>query len=233
LSDVHVRQPNAAERAADDAASRARERRMRWLVRLGVPIVRLLGRTWRIRILNRTAVVDHLRKTHQPLIFALWHGDMLPLLYVHRGEGVAVLISEHRDGELIARVAESLGFRTVRGSTSRGASRALVGLVRELSAGHDVAITPDGPRGPARSFAPGALIAAQRAEAPVVAVGLSASRAWRLRTWDGFVIPKPFSRVTVAYSDAAWLRGMNAREAADDTSRFEVLMADARRRADA
>ena len=86
-------------------------------------------------------------------------------------KGFRCLISEHRDGELIARIAESLGFRTVRGSTSRGASRALVGLARELEAGHDVAITPDGPRGPARSFAPGALIAAQRANAPVIAVG--------------------------------------------------------------
>jgi hypothetical protein len=150
---------------------------------------------------------------------------MLPLLYHHRDEGVSVLISEHRDGELIARVAESLGFRTVRGSTSRGASRALVALSRELAAGRDVAITPDGPRGPARSFAPGALIAAQRASAPVVAVGVAADSAWRLGTWDRFKIPRPFSRVRIAYSDPVTVNAGSAREAAEDTARFQALMA--------
>jgi len=135
-----------------------------------------------------------------------------------------VLISEHRDGELIARVAEAFGFRTVRGSTSRGASRALVGLSRELLNGHDVAITPDGPRGPARSFAPGALIAAQRAGAPVIAVGVSAMPAWRLGTWDRFVIPRPFARVRIAYSDPITSNVPTARAAAGETARFQKLM---------
>lgn len=212
---------------------RRRERRMRWIVRLGVPLVRLLGRTWRIRVVNREASVERLRRQQRPMVFALWHGDMLPLLYQHRGEGVAVLISEHRDGELIARIAESLGFRTVRGSTTRGASRALVGLARELRDGHDVALTPDGPRGPARAFAPGALIAAQRARAPVIAVGVAAKRAWRLASWDRFVIPKPFSAVCIAYSDPVLLDVANPRAAAQETSRFQQLMLDVEQRADA
>jgi lysophospholipid acyltransferase (LPLAT)-like uncharacterized protein len=195
--------------------------------------VRTLGRSWRIRLLNNEWSLDALRRAKQPIVFALWHGDLLPLLYHHRDEGVSVLISEHRDGELIARVAESLGFRTVRGSTSRGASRALVGLARELAAGHDVAITPDGPRGPARSFAPGALIAAQRAGAPVIAVGVAAKRAWHLRSWDGFVIPKPFSRVNIAYSDPVELEFTTARAAAAETSRFQSLMLDVERLANA
>src|SRR5206468_8222799 len=119
----------STERAASAQArrDRKRERRMRWIVRLGVPLIRVLGSSWRIRLINNTTTVDALRREGRPIVFALWHGDMLPLLYHHRDEGVSVLISEHRDGELIARVAESLGFRTVRGSTSRGASRALVG----------------------------------------------------------------------------------------------------------
>jgi lysophospholipid acyltransferase (LPLAT)-like uncharacterized protein len=230
LSDARVRQSDVAR---DDVEDRAPDRRVRWLVRLGVPLIRLLGRTWRIRVVNGDATVGALRRQGEPIIFALWHGDMLPLLYLHRDEGVFVLISEHRDGEIIARAAESLGFRTVRGSTTRGATRALVGLVRELEAGHDVAITPDGPRGPARSFAPGALIAAQRAGAAVIAVGLSAPKAWRLRTWDRFVIPKPFSRFTVAYSEPAKLVTTSARAAAQETTRFEELMADVERLADA
>lgn len=214
-------------------AERRREWRIRWIVRLGIPFVRLLGRTWRIRVVNRDSSVARLRRERRPMVFALWHGDMLPLLYQHRGEGVSVLISEHRDGELIARIAESLGFRTVRGSTTRGASRALVGLARELRDGHDIAVTPDGPRGPARSFAPGALIAAQRARAPVIAVGVAAKRAWRLASWDRFVIPKPFSSVRIAYSDPVLLDVANPRAAAQETSRFQQLMLEAERLADA
>jgi hypothetical protein len=212
------------ESSTPGVAAAARERRMRWIVRFGVPLVRLLGATWRIRLINSASSVDALRRDGRPIAFALWHGDMLPLLYQHRHQGVAVLISEHRDGELIARVAESLGFRTVRGSTSRGASRALVGLARALADGHDVAITPDGPRGPARSFAPGVLIAAQRANAPVIAVGVWARRAWRLGTWDRFTIPKPFSRVSIAYSDPVTLDAPSARAAAEETASFQALM---------
>jgi lysophospholipid acyltransferase (LPLAT)-like uncharacterized protein len=225
--------PDAAAHSQSGAAERKRERRLRWLVRLGVPFLRLLGMTWRIRLVNSSGSVDRMRRERQPIVFALWHGDLLPLLYQHRHEGVSVLISEHRDGELIARVAESLGFRTVRGSSSRGASRALVGLTRELTSGHDVAITPDGPRGPARSFAPGALIAAQRAKAPVIAVGLVATRAWRLRSWDRFVIPKPFSRLRIAYSDPVMLDAANPRAAAEEAPRFQALMNETERLADA
>ena len=205
-------------------AERERERKLRWTVTLGAPLVRALGHTWRIRLVNNEQSVGALRRAKQPIVFALWHGDMLPLLYHHRDEQVSVLVSEHRDGELIARVAQSLGFRTVRGSTSRGAGRALVGLARELAAGHDVAITPDGPRGPARSFAPGALIAAQRAGAPVITVGVAVQKAWRLKSWDGFIIPKPFTRVSIAYSDPVQLDSATAREASSETSRFHSLM---------
>lgn len=193
-----------------------------WSVRLGALFVRLLAVTWRIRTTGRE-IVTSLRAARQPIVFTAWHGQMLPLLWHHRREGIAVLISEHRDGEIIARIASALGFRTVRGSTYRGADRALVGLVRELRDGHDVAVTPDGPRGPAGHFAPGALVAAQRAGAPVVSVAASATRAWRLRSWDGFMIPKPFARVTIAYGTAS-LEADSARDAAAEAPRFQELM---------
>jgi lysophospholipid acyltransferase (LPLAT)-like uncharacterized protein len=193
-----------------------------WQVRLGGVVVRLLAMTWRMRT-SRGEIVSALRAARQPIVFTVWHGHMLPGLWQHRGEGVAVLISEHRDGEIIAGIASGLGFRTVRGSTYRGADRALVGLVRELRAGHDVAVTPDGPRGPAGHFAPGALVAAQRAGATIVSVGIAATRAWRLRSWDGFMIPKPFARVTVAYGTASVQSG-TAREAAAEAPRFQELM---------
>ena len=104
------------------------------------------------------------------MIFTLWHGELLPLLWHHRAQDIAVVISEHRDGEIIARIAESLGYATVRGSTSRGGGRALIGLMRALEEGRDGAVTPDGPRGPAHVFAPGAAIAAQRTGAPLVPI---------------------------------------------------------------
>jgi lysophospholipid acyltransferase (LPLAT)-like uncharacterized protein len=207
--------------ARDDGASGARAD-VRWIVRLGVVVVRLLAATWRMRTAGAD-VVQGLRAARRPIVFTLWHGHMLPLLWHHRDEGIAVLISEHRDGEIIARIASALGFRTVRGSTYRGADRALAGLVRELRAGHDVAVTPDGPRGPAGHFAPGAIVAAQRAGAPIVAVGVAATRAWRLRSWDRFMVPKPFARVTVAYASATVEPG-KARDAAAEAPRFQRLM---------
>ncbi|MFL5597970.1 MAG: lysophospholipid acyltransferase family protein [Gemmatimonadaceae bacterium] len=197
--------------------------RSRAIAVLGTAFLRALGRTWRFKVLNPDAV-SSLRSARQPFIFALWHGHLLPLLWYHREEGVAVLISEHRDGELVARAAKSLGFALIRGSTTRGAERALISLVRELQSGGEVAITPDGPRGPAGRFAPGALVAAQRSGAPIVPVASSADRAWRLKSWDQFMIPKPFARVTVCYGNPARVNAATPRAAADEAPRFEALM---------
>jgi len=205
------------------------KRRIARLARAGAWVVRLLGSTWRVRVSDDDAV-RRLRAAKQPIVFSLWHGHILPLLYQHRGEGVVVMISEHADGELVAQVAERLGFRTVRGSTSRGAARALLAAARVVREGNDLAITPDGPRGPARSIAPGVAVLAQRTGAHVVAAVVHARSAWRLKSWDGFLIPRPFSRVRVAYSDAMTLGG-TAREAAADTDRLQALMATAEARA--
>jgi lysophospholipid acyltransferase (LPLAT)-like uncharacterized protein len=185
--------------------------------------VRLLATTWRVREIGRDGWARR-RAAGLPSIMALWHGQLLVLTPHHRAMGVSVLISEHRDGEIIARIVEALGYRTVRGSTSRGAGRALLELVRVLRAGNDVAITPDGPRGPRHSFAPGALIASQRSEAPIVGVVAHVSRAWRLRSWDGFEIPKPFARITIAYGDPVPVDAATPREAAERVPEFEALM---------
>lgn len=200
--------------------------RSRAVLLLGRGFLQLLARTWRFRIVNGE-VVDHLRKTERSFIWALWHGHLLPLLWYHRSKGVMILISEHRDGELVARTAESLGYGLIRGSTTRGADRALISLVRELKAGHQVAITPDGPRGPAATFAPGALIAAQRSDSFILPVAVSTDRAWRLRSWDRFMIPKPFARVTIAYGNPAKVLAPTARAAAEEAPRFEHMMREA------
>jgi len=206
------------------------ERRIARIAGFGVWLVRALGWTWRIRITHD----DDLRQlvaANVPIIYSLWHGHLLPLLYHHRDQGVVVLISEHGDGEIIARIATSLGYRTVRGSTSRGAARALLGLARVVNDGGSLAVTPDGPRGPAKSFAPGVAIVAHRTRAPVIGVGVSATWAWRLKTWDRFLIPLPFARVRVAYSDVVRVEADDTRDAADDVDALRSAMAQAEQRA--
>jgi len=200
--------------------------RSRAMLLLGRGFLQVLARTWRIRVVNEGYLFD-LRRAERPFIFSLWHGHLLPLLWHHRRQGVVILISEHHDGELVARAAESLGYGLIRGSSTRGADRALISLVRELNSGHEVAITPDGPRGPAETFAPGALVAAQRSDSFILPVAASADRAWRLRSWDRFVIPKPFARVTIAYATPTKVTATNSRAAAEEGPRFERLMSEA------
>ena len=209
--------------AVSERAPRAITWRTRFAIGAGALVIRLLAATWRIRVV-RGDIVENLRARRTPMLIVLWHGQMLPALWQHRGQGIAILISEHRDGEIITRIAQSLGLRAVRGSTSRGGTRALLEMARELSNGADCAVTPDGPRGPAREFAPGALVAAQRSGAAIVAIGSHASSAWRLRSWDRFTIPKPFSRVTIAYRGPAFVTGGTPREAADRAPEFEALL---------
>ena len=195
------------------------------IVGFGYYLIRTLASTWRIRAVNSDAYTT-LSARQQPFIFAFWHGQLLPLLYVHRGQSVAVLVSSHRDGEIVARIAERLGMRTVRGSTTRGAARALLSMVRELEEGRAVAVTPDGPRGPARKFATGALVAAQRSGAPIIGIGVNAQRAWRLKSWDRFMIPKPFTRVDIVYSDPTLVTAASARDAEAEAPKFEALLGD-------
>jgi lysophospholipid acyltransferase (LPLAT)-like uncharacterized protein len=200
--------------------------KIRWIVRFGTLLVRMLASTWRVRVIGDAGLRGE-RAEGRPVIITLWHGQMLPLLHRHRGERVAVLISEHRDGEIIARIAMALGHRTVRGSTTRGAGRALLSMVRQVESGQDIAVTPDGPRGPAKSFAAGALIVAQRTGAAIIPATVVARSAWRLRSWDRFMIPRPFTRVVISYGPAAHVQAGDARAASNEAPRFQRLMEDA------
>lgn len=185
--------------------------------------MRLLASTWRMSTRGAEAL-EAVRAAGTPMVIVLWHGELLPILWQHRDQGISVLISTHADGEIIARICKSLGCRTVRGSSSRGGARALLELVRELEGGHEVAVTPDGPRGPRREFAPGAVVAAMRAGVPVIAFGATVDRAWRLRSWDRFVIPKPFAKVSIAYSAGERVTATSPREAETEAPRFRALL---------
>jgi lysophospholipid acyltransferase (LPLAT)-like uncharacterized protein len=207
----------------NDARARKRERRARWGARIAGIGLRALARTWRVRELHQ-GDGDIVRQREGPVIFCLWHCELLCHMWNFRDLDIVTLISEHGDGEIAARAAESMGYRTIRGSSRRGAERALLSLVREVEGGSRVAVTPDGPRGPAESFAPGALIAAQRAGAPIVLLRAVADRAWRLRSWDRFIIPKPFARLTIYVGEPLRVDAPSARAAAQEAPRFQALM---------
>jgi hypothetical protein len=202
--------------AQERAKERAQERRVRWTLRLGGPLIRLIASTWRYEEVN-AAPWRALRASGRPFIFALWHGHLLAQTWLRRDEDITVMISEHRDGEIIARLVESWGYRTVRGSTSRGAGRALLGMVREIQAGKEFAITPDGPRGPAGVAQGGVLLASHKSGAPIVTMRSEVTRAWRLRSWDRFMIPRPFATVRVTYGDP-WIAGGTDADAAAELS---------------
>jgi 3-deoxy-D-manno-octulosonic-acid transferase len=167
---------------------------------LGPLALRALGGTWRVETRGARRV-SAAREAAGPVVFAFWHGTLLPLEHLNRGRGICVLSSWHRDGEMSARVMARLGYRVVRGSSSRGGARGLQSLVQAVRAGLDVAVTPDGPKGPAQRAQAGALLIAARTGAAVVPVGVAATRAARLSSWDRFMVPLPFARVAVAYGE--------------------------------
>lgn len=183
-------------------SSRAHGKRRTWRTLAVIALARLVLWPWlaslRVRVRGR-AWLDRHREAGGQVMFVFWHGQMLPLVRVHQGQGAVVLVSEHGDGELIAGILESRGFRTARGSSTRGGSRGLRELVRAARRGHDLAITPDGPRGPAGQCKPGVITAARLAGLPIVPVVCAAERAWYLNSWDRFALPRPFSVVNVSY----------------------------------
>jgi lysophospholipid acyltransferase (LPLAT)-like uncharacterized protein len=205
--------------------SAALDWRTRIAIRLGTWVLYALGATWRVRVYGRQALLDRAPDAAR-VVLTLWHGQMLPILWAHR-QPTGVMISEHKDGEIIARIVGTFGFFGVRGSSSRGGTRALLEAVQVLKRGADMAITPDGPRGPRHSFAPGALVLAHRAGVPVVSLVAHVDRKWPLRSWDGFEIPKPFARITIEYGEPVMVDDADVRAAAARTAEFTQRMRDA------
>jgi lysophospholipid acyltransferase (LPLAT)-like uncharacterized protein len=138
-----------------------------------------------------------------PAVYAFWHRCLLACAWRFRNYGVTILISRSFDGELIARTVERLGFIAIRGSSSRDGAPGLRNLQRAYLAGNYCAITADGPRGPSQVAKPGVAQLAKLVDTAVVAFYVHPDRAWQLRSWDRFLIPKPFSRVTVAWTSPA------------------------------
>jgi lysophospholipid acyltransferase (LPLAT)-like uncharacterized protein len=130
----------------------------------------------------------------RPLILCFWHEAIFPSTYAFRNQQISVLTSQSFDGEYIGHIISKFGYVPVRGSSSRGGARALLQSRRVLEKGLTVAFTTDGPRGPALIAKPGPITLARSSGVPIVPFHLAIERAWRLNSWDGSIIPKPFSR---------------------------------------
>lgn len=170
-------------------------------------IVRVLASTWHTSVSG----IERLKacwQTGQPLIYAAWHARILALPWTHAwlrrthgARGVTVLVSRSHDGERMSRFVQSFGLGVVRGSSSHGAVSALRALARTLAQGGDVALVPDGPRGPAGRVSPGVVALAALTGAPVVPLAFAARPVWRARSWDRFLVPLPFARCAVAFGE--------------------------------
>ncbi len=171
---------------------------------MGPILIYALGMTLRIKWIGLENL-NAVREEKKSVIYAFWHGRMLIFTYSHRRQGIHVLISQHRDGEFIARIIHRLGFVSVRGSTTRGGSKAVFQMCERSTSGFDVALTPDGPKGPRFLVHPGTMYIAQRSRRPIVPITNSAKDRWSLSTWDRFMIPKPFSKVIILLGKPIWV----------------------------
>jgi lysophospholipid acyltransferase (LPLAT)-like uncharacterized protein len=185
--------------------------RERLLALTGAAILKTLFLTLRLRIEDRSGVLKE--DGGSPVIVCFWHNRILGItfafdrIYPKKRNGVTVLTSPSKDGEILAQLVGAFGMKAVRGSSSRRGSSALLELVRLIRGGRDVAITPDGPRGPRYSLGPGIILLAQSTGVRIVPAHASFSRSIRMKTWDGFIIPLPFSKVSVTLNGALTIPG--------------------------
>ena len=197
---------------------------------LGPPLaawlVRLLGATLRVSVIGAEELQPHWA-AGRPLIYTVWHGRILLVPWLnarlrrtHGARKVTVLVSRSHDGEIAARFIRRFGLDAVRGSSSRGGGEAARALVMRLRRGRDVAVIPDGPRGPSRRLQPGVVALAALTGAPIVPLAVAVQPAARLRSWDELVIPVPFARCALVLgSPVAVARDADRERAGKDVTR--------------
>jgi lysophospholipid acyltransferase (LPLAT)-like uncharacterized protein len=172
-----------------------------WLAtRLGWLLILALGHLTRLRCVGREHF-EWLRENQKPFIFCIWHGKILIPIFVHRHQNVHAMVSLHVDGEMIAQTLHRLGIPTIRGSSTRGAQRATVEMIRALKRGIICALMPDGPKGPRHVFKPGAITIAQKSGASLLPFTFACSNPFRFNSWDRFVLPLPFSKSVAIYGE--------------------------------
>src|SRR5262249_49819271 len=200
------------ESSLDERAFTFVDRLKLWLISwAGFLLIRLIGPTLRYRFIPEPGCLSDERGRSASCIWCFWHRCVIPAAYEFRGNKLAVMTSRSFDGEYIARIIEKLGFIAVRGSSSRGAVGAMFGMREQLEAGHAVAFTIDGPRGPRYVAKPGPVLLAKKTGVPIGCFYVAVERSWILNSWDLMIVPKPFSRV-VAYFSAPMAVPLDAGE---------------------
>jgi len=165
------------------------------------PVARLLARSCRIReILSDGTVVRH-KRTLGNEIYILWHSTLLLLGLANRDQGGVILISRHRDGEILTRAMTRLGYGTARGSSTRGGPVGLREMIRAGQAGRPLGMTPDGPTGPPRECKPGPVYLAAETGLMIVPCAAAATRSKRFDSWDRFVLPLPGATIYCSYGE--------------------------------
>ncbi|MEA2694627.1 MAG: hypothetical protein QOJ16_4014 [Acidobacteriota bacterium] len=192
--------------------------------------IRALRATVRIRY-HGEAEIRAAERLGRHFILAFWHRHLLLMPYGYRGRRISVLVSQSRDGELIARTVARLGIDASRGSTTRGGMAGMRALLRKAGEGYDLAFTPDGPKGPVSVVQPGVILAAAATGLPIQPVALAASRCRRLRSWDRFVVPLPGAAVHFVYGEPLSVprRGEPEEAAAELARRLNACEAEAER----
>jgi lysophospholipid acyltransferase (LPLAT)-like uncharacterized protein len=167
-------------------------------------LLRFLSSTsrWRTR---HEHYFRHLQENSRGYIIICWHGRMLFPIYLHRNQGICAMVSEHTDGEMIARTIHRLGYTTVRGSSTRGGVKAFVQLLRQVNQGAVGCILPDGPRGPRHILKPGVIMLASRSQRPLLPITFAAQKPIVLHSWDRFTLWQPFTKLCVFYGEPIYV----------------------------
>jgi len=154
-------------------------------------------------------------------IVAFWHGRLLMTPYIYRGKKGKALVSQHKDGELIARALEKMGIGTIRGSSTRGGSQALRSMIRDLKSGYDIAIVPDGSQGPRYKVQRGVVELAKLSGTPIIPLTFSSSKKIIFKSWDAFMLPYPFSRGVFLWGEPIYVENKDE-EGYFEKKRLEV-----------
>jgi lysophospholipid acyltransferase (LPLAT)-like uncharacterized protein len=170
---------------------------LRLIIGAGYWFIRIVGPTLRVCISREEGAQQTVGQ--RPLIGSFWHACIIPATFMCRNLGVRVMSSNSYDGEYMGRIIRKFGFVAVKGSSSRNAVRALLGLRRALDEGWSVAFTLDGPRGPRYKVKPGPVALGRSSGVPLTMFHMAVDKAWVLNSWDRLIIPKPFSRVMMRF----------------------------------
>lgn len=170
------------------------------LIKLAYYILFLYCKTWRMTFTNEVALSGRNAEGKRSVV-VIWHDQLLPLIFSYYNRSIATIASQSKDGDLITMVLKKWGYEVARGSSSRGGLKAVIGIKKLMEKGHDAAVTVDGPKGPRHKVKTGAIYIAKTVNAAIVPIFMSCKRYKRFASWDRFILPAPFSKISVTMAE--------------------------------